>query len=313
MKLESFCQTTNCLNDEEFLQQVYQTYLKRDPDEDGKNLYLLSLQEGKLDRQQLVTSFSQSPEFHKISQFEKIISHSPWLEVVSYHIPQTAGCTFGRILEQVYGAENIVHFYGESSITTEKYTSQAKAIHGQFQARKYDITPFYYQTIIWLKHPIIRLISLYYFWKSTPSVDANNEIHKYLISNDLDILEFARIAAVQNEMSAYFCGKDITEFGFVGIEEFFAEDVEEIKKLMNWSDFPIPIVNKNYAHNYSKFTQTILSDKTLVKQLISLNFKDMELYQRALELRAKRKGLLNLLEQFKLQSTETFPLEVNPK
>lgn len=313
MKLESFCQTTYRLNDEEFLQQVYQTYLKRDPDEDGKNLYLQSLQEGKLDRQQLVTSFSESPEFQNISQLEKIISQCPWLEVVSYHIPKTSGCTFGEILEQVYGAENIVHYYGESSITRGNCTSQTKAIHGHFQARKYDKIPFYYQTIIWLRHPIIRLISLYFYWKTTPSVDANDHIHKYLLDNDLDILEFAKIPEVQNEMSAYFSGKDITEFGFVGIQEFFTEDVEEFKKIMNWPDFTIYRGNKNYDDSYPKSMQTILSDKTLVKQLISLNLKDMELYQRALELRAKRKGLSNSLQQFKLQSTETFPLEINQK
>ena len=57
MKPEIFCQTTNRLNDEDFLQQVYQTYLKRDPDESGKNSYLQSLQEGKINRQQVIAIF----------------------------------------------------------------------------------------------------------------------------------------------------------------------------------------------------------------------------------------------------------------
>lgn len=305
MKPEIFCQTTNRLNDEDFLQQVYQTYLKRDPDESGKNSYLQSLQEGKINRQQVIAIFLGSPEFHNISQLDKIVSQCPWLEIISFHIPKTAGATFGRILEQVYIPENVIHYDGYSSIIKGNPTSQTKAIHGNFQVRKYDKIFFYYQSITWLRHPVLRLISLYSFWKKTPSFKENNEIHKYLLMNDLDILEFAKIPEVQNEMFTYLAEKDITEFSFVGIQEFFKEDTQELKEIMKWPDFKFFFSNKNYDDDYSKIKQTILGDRMLVKQLISLNLEDMELYQRALDLRAKRKGLSNSLEQFKLQPKET--------
>lgn len=308
MKPEIFCQSSTRLNHEEFLQQVYQTYLKRDPDENGKNSYLQSLQEGQLDRQQVIALFLGSPEFHNISHLDKIVSQCPWLEVMSYHIPKTAGCTFGGILEQVYGLENVIHYYGDSSITRVNTTSQTKAIHGHFQTRRHDKIFFYYQTVTWLRNPILRLISLYSFWKTTPVDNPNDEIHRYLLVNDLDILEFAKISEIQNEMSGYLMGKDLTEFSFVGIQEFFKEDIAELKTIMKWPDFKILIGNKNYDNCYSEIKQTLLSDKILVKQLMSLNLEDMELYQRALDLRAKRKRLSNSLEQFKLQPTETAPL-----
>lgn len=302
MKLESFCHTTNHFSDEDFLRLTYQTYLKRDPDEEGKKWHLQLLREGKLNRQQLVGAFLESLEFHSISQLEAIIAQCPGLEVISYHIPKTAGCTFGGILEQVYGNQNIIHYYGEDSLITRgNCTSQTKAIHGHFQARKYDEISLYYKTIVWLRQPIIRLISLYCFWKTTPpSVGSINKIHDDLISNNLDILEFAKMTTVQNEMTAYFSGIDITEFSFVGIQEFFREDVEELRTIMNWPEFEIPMGNRNDDCSYPEIVQTILNDKPLVKQLEELNWQDMELYQKALELRAKRKGALNSLEQYKM-------------
>ncbi len=60
MKKEQFCQATNHLSDKEFLQQVYQTYLKRDPDEDGKNFYLQKLQKKSFERGEIVNIFLNS-------------------------------------------------------------------------------------------------------------------------------------------------------------------------------------------------------------------------------------------------------------
>lgn len=59
---EDFLQGTGQLNDEDFLEKAYGSYLRREPDEGGKAHYLQCLREG-LTRQEIVTAFRQSPEF----------------------------------------------------------------------------------------------------------------------------------------------------------------------------------------------------------------------------------------------------------
>ncbi|MEG5053886.1 MULTISPECIES: tetratricopeptide repeat protein [unclassified Microcoleus] len=56
-----FIQATNNLNNEEFIDKVYHTYLKRDADPQGKNYHLECLYNG-VTRQQILTGFRESPE-----------------------------------------------------------------------------------------------------------------------------------------------------------------------------------------------------------------------------------------------------------
>jgi len=62
LKNEDFLETTSQLNDEDFLEKSYMNYLKREPDDSGKNHYLQHLING-MTRQEIVAGFHQSPEF----------------------------------------------------------------------------------------------------------------------------------------------------------------------------------------------------------------------------------------------------------
>ncbi|TAE90940.1 MAG: TIGR04372 family glycosyltransferase [Verrucomicrobia bacterium] len=68
LKDDHFLQVTSQLNDEDFLEKAYGTYLRREPDEDGKAHYLQCLREGFI-RQEIVTAFRQSPEFTSLLVF----------------------------------------------------------------------------------------------------------------------------------------------------------------------------------------------------------------------------------------------------
>ncbi len=69
---------------------------------------------------------------------------------------------------------------------------------------------------------------------------------------------------------------------------------------MNYPDFQIPFCNANANPRYHTLTEQVLKDRKLLESLMSLNSQDMELYQRALDLRVKRQGFSNSLAQFKL-------------
>ncbi|HLO48365.1 MAG TPA: DUF4214 domain-containing protein, partial [Kamptonema sp.] len=244
-----FLQATNQLNNEDFIEEVYRTYLKRNSDIQGKNIYISQLENRELTRSEILSSFLNSPEFHLIHHREKTILEMSDLELVLYHIPKTAGTSFFISLVQVYGSEKIAHFLNERIVLSEEVDPKTiKAIQGHVAARKY-FRPHKAKEIIWLRHPIQRLISLYCYWLSTPPVDENNP-HSYLREHNLNILEFAQIPEVRNEMSTYVGGRNLTDFYFVGIQEFFKDDLTDLAKMLNWPEFQITYENTNKHREY---------------------------------------------------------------
>ncbi|MCT7975653.1 hypothetical protein [Laspinema olomoucense] len=64
------------------------------------------------------------------------------IEIISIHLPKTAGSTFGRIiLQQIYSPEQIYYDYEslpvKVKVIQEKIPSPTKVIHGHFAAIKY--------------------------------------------------------------------------------------------------------------------------------------------------------------------------------
>lgn len=111
-------------------------------------------------------------------------------------------------------------------------------------------------------------------------------------------MEFANIPDVRNEMSVYIGGRNLKDFYFVGIQGFFKDDLRDLATMLNWPEIQITYENKNKYDDYNSLVKSILNDSDIMKALITLNREDLELYQTALNLRVKRKELLNSLEQY---------------
>lgn len=303
MNEKYFLQRTEQFDYEAFVEEVYRTYLKRDSDADGKSLFFHKLQNRELTRSEILNLFLQSPEFNFISEWQKSILGLPGLEIMSYHIPKTAGTSFFIALTQVYGREQIAGFLQESLALSEGADPQTiKVIHGHVPARKY-LRHANIKEIIWLRNPILRLISLYFFWKTIPRTK-DDSWHNYLQKNNLDIVEFAKIPQLRNEMSQYVGGRKITDFDFVGIQAFFKDDLTDIAEMLNWPEIQITHENTNKYDGYNSLVKSILKDTEIVNELRHLNREDLELYQTALDMRAKRKGISNSLAQFHLSPKE---------
>ncbi|MEG5036260.1 DUF4214 domain-containing protein [Microcoleus sp. AT3-D2] len=299
MNQKYFLQRTEPLDNEAFVEELYRAYLKRDYDADGKSFFLHKLQNGELTRPEILSSFLQSSEFNFISEWQKSILGLPGLEIMSYHIPKTAGTTFFIALTQVYGLDKIAGFLDESLAVREGVDPQTiKVIHGHVPSRRY-FCPAQVKEIIWLRDPILRLISLYFFWKSLPRTE-DESLHNYVQEKNLDLVEFAKIPQLRNEMSQYVGGRNLTDFYFVGVQGFFKDDLTELSKMLNWPEISITYENTNKHKGYNSLVNSILYDSHIMNELIHLNREDLELYQTALHLRAKRKGISNSFAQFEL-------------
>ena len=234
------------------------------------------------------------------------------VELISVHIPKTAGSTFGHvILPQVYSQNSILYDNNflpiDTLIQEGKLTQKTRVIHGHFSAEKYREYFPNAKIVIWLRNPILLLISAYYFWIAA-SIDniRYNENHRYVVENKLDFSAFVKQPFTHNIISNYFAkGMKLTDFYFVGIQEFFIDDLNDIKKKLGWSTLEVTISNRNSYENYQDKVMDILTNQSLVKNIVSLNSADMDIYQEALSLRSQRKGLSSFIEMYELSLKES--------
>ena len=186
------------------------------------------------------------------------------IELVSIHIPKTAGSSFLKILLDNYG-DDIFHYRGE-----EPNLSEFKAIHGHFDAKKYLGLYPDSKWIAWVRHPVIRLISFY----------------NYMVYNDKSYSgsfeSFIEIEQFINQQTAFLAGKDLNSYFFIGVQEFWGEDIAELSGKMNWSSSLLIQDNVNKNPNYHEELSLLIRDERLVKKIISLNEEDMELYYKLL-------------------------------
>ncbi|MDJ0742004.1 MAG: sulfotransferase family 2 domain-containing protein [Xenococcaceae cyanobacterium MO_167.B27] len=236
------------------------------------------------------------------------------IQLISVHIPKTAGTAFRHVLLNVYGPARVLDDYPPDRIyhPGTVINPEIAVIHGHFLPSKYHNLFPKAKRIVWLRNPLFRLISEYFFAKTIK--DRNNAIHAQLLDKNLSILEFAKIPQMRNFLSHHLTGMELEEFDFVGIQEFYNQDLITLKNILGWSKFYPTVKNSNRYQGYQKCLQEIMSNDNLINQLAKLNEADLQLYESALHLRAKHRQESPLIQstladwqrtQFLLQTTQS--------
>jgi hypothetical protein len=224
------------------------------------------------------------------------------VELIAIHVPKCAGTTFAVLLGAWYG--KAVLYDGPDRILDPESSFQRdfeawkktltelgrlraepiKAISGHIWAGKYDDVFPGARKIIWLRDPIHRLVSHYFFWKSLPS--SPHSLHRLVTEQNLSLLEFAQIPQMQNILvNAFMRERTLRDFDFVGITEHFQDDLSWLASRMKWKNAAVGTTERrNTNEEYRAFRL----DPELEKKLRALNAADLELYESALELRRRR-------------------------
>ena len=222
------------------------------------------------------------------------------VELIAVHVPKTAGATFQSVLKQVYGAENIYYDYLDASrprvYKPNEIPSQIRVINGHFSISKYESFFPEAKRIIWLRHPIYLLVSLYFYWRYLPLQKGDDTIVGKLQQSKMGIYEFSEQPELRNILCRNACGKMLDEFYFVGLQEFFREDLLELKTILCWPEVRILQENINPNSKYQHDLQNVLTNKTIISKLVDNNRQDIELYEQALVLRAKRRKESSLVQ-----------------
>ncbi len=212
------------------------------------------------------------------------------MELISVHVPKTAGTAFANLLNKVYGVEQIFKDYENESI--ESIGPRYRVVHGHFRVGKYN---GYFPTakrVAWVRHPATWVISLYYFWKHIPwevAEKANNPLLTRHLTEELSLLEFAEHPLARNQFTRHFLdGLDLEDFFFVGIQEHFQEELKDLAWMMGWPTFEVGVDNANPQPGYRDRVNQLRSEPGLIQKLESLNEDDMALYERALTIRSRR-------------------------
>lgn len=209
----------------------------------------------------------------------------PKVELASIHIPKTAGTSFRNTLKSVYGNMGVRRI--DNRKFPPKLPRGTRVIHGHFfwpALRDFyslsDDTPL----ITWVRDPVDRVLSNYYYLQKILKERLRRE------SNDLNILskmqktliEYASVEGARNCMSKFINGVELDRFLFVGVCEHFDEDVEALATLLGWREYGA------FRHNDSSTEKRELTED-LRAEIRRLNDRDVAVYEKALELRLRRR------------------------
>jgi hypothetical protein len=164
--------------------------------------------------------------------------------------------------------------------------SRTDCIHGHFLPIKYE---YFYETgnhsfVTWLRDPIKRIESHYNFWKHYHHKLDKLPLLKRFLNEDWSIEKFALSEEVRNIYSMFLWNFPIDRFDFIGITEFFEEDLRYFgRTFFNEQEIQVPKKNVNEIKDRDRIT-----DPGLMRELKDFHACDYKLYSYALELRSER-------------------------
>lgn len=215
------------------------------------------------------------------------------IEIISLHIAKSGGKSFYKILQDQYGERldprnrrrDFMDIPKEKSLNPENIPPHINVIHGHLWYLHIQHLHQMYQPkiITWLREPVERVISNYYFLMSRIRKDANHrQKHKYNYS----LLEYAH-DSIQNKMTKYLEGISLEDIYFIGLTECYNKGIHLLSSQLEWKQ---PIVhyhiNQRKEHTVFNDIKTRPSDinQRMRDEIAYLNTEDVLLYQKAKEL-----------------------------
>jgi hypothetical protein len=136
----------------------------------------------------------------------------------------------------------------------------------------------------WLRHPYLRALSHYFYWRQIPSV--GHHIHDYVKSNNLPFDRFIELPMIQNMVTKlFFPGDTFYKLDFFGFQETFDEDWQTLCHSLGIVPMETKSLNQT---DYPKEYLNILHDDKIFKRFCELNKDDMDLFWFAKNLKDQR-------------------------
>ncbi|WP_291276107.1 sulfotransferase family 2 domain-containing protein [Flavobacterium sp.] len=224
--------------------------------------------------------------------------------VISIHNYKTAGVTFYSIIDRQFKKDEILNtdllgLESALSIITQSKPEKIKIVHGHFYFGIDKHFARQHTYITFLRNPIERVISDYYYCRSNPLA------HNYIYASKLSFKEYLQCDQVLNidngqtrfisgetnmpygSDSVEILGKAISnlehKFSLVGITEKFDESLLIANQIFSWSQYYYASKNITSckSHDFDEETWELLKKR---------NALDLQLYDYALKRHTKDFG-----------------------
>ncbi len=227
-----------------------------------------------------------------------LFSNNPTPELISLHIPKTAGTSFRNILKNIYGEDQVVRFdineRDEVRLNqihySEKHLPKVKVVHGHFVMgtlkNKFHLPPEC-KMITWVRDPVKRVVSNFFYLESRLQELLNEEKNNLNILSKMQrtLIEYARADINRNRQSKFLAGSKLEDFQFIGIQEYFDQEIVRLAGVLNWKYIPEVL-----HHNKTPETRSTIS-ADIIEEIRTLNMEDVKLYEAALHIHQNYRDL----------------------
>ena len=215
------------------------------------------------------------------------------------HLPKTAGTSFAAALEEKF-RDRLIRDYSDYPINTPQYDRNKAAlqaslnnaekdfqgvecIHGHFLPLKYLLLSNKQKVtfITWMRNPVERILSHYYYWKKSFDPETALPLHKKMIEERWSLERFCLGPELKNIYCQFLYGFPIEYFSFIGVTEFYSEDFAYFTQ--HFLGYVIEPKKLNIGDKKGQYQ----IDETLRQEIERVHSEDFNLYQKALEKRGK--------------------------
>lgn len=228
--------------------------------------------------------------------------------VIFLHIPKTAGTTLRYVIQYQYKPSAIYELYGPSATHSERLEefkrlsdarkAEIKIVNAHLGFGLHEFLPQSCTYITFLRNPVDRVVSMYYYFQRTGNNyvqnltlkefiqtygGARDNMTKYLSGEKLKI----QLNDPNNEID-YQCSSESLEtaksnlkkhFKIIGLAERFDESLIILKNKLGWK---VPLYDKNNVSKNRPSTKEVSKDT--LNLIEKFNEFDIQLYEYAKEI-----------------------------
>lgn len=214
-------------------------------------------------------------------------------ELISIHIPKTAGTSFRNTLKSVYGEKSVIRLdigliKHELRINEVVYSHKflpegTKVVHGHF-----SLPDLYTHltvsknvpVITWLRDPVKRVVSNYFYLSKRlhEELDEHGKGINILSKLQRSLREYALYEPHQNRISKFLNGISLRDLYFVGFVEEYDQCLSQLAQKLSWADYTYYRQNRTGREFISEVNQKELD------LIAEVNADDLALYKEAQEL-----------------------------
>lgn len=221
--------------------------------------------------------------------------------IISLHLPKTAGTSFLACLE-TYFEKSLLADYEDTPINAppeernrsalEKCMHNEKrdftgieCIHGHFLPLKYLLASMTrpMRFITWMRNPVDRMISHYHFWKKSYDRENSAALHRKMVEEDWSLERLCLGPELRNIYCQFLWGFPVRNFQFIGITEFFEEDLNYFAQQFLGTRMEAQTLNTSEDQKGERQI-----DGNFRRKMEAYHAEDMALYKIALEKRTQR-------------------------